>query len=480
MQVLSVTDAIIILGLFALGCFVLTEWHARRNTVNSKEGYLVALRRVHWLPAALSIASAWVWAPALFVAAQQAYNHGWVGVFWFTVPNVACLIVFAFFADRARRRYPDGFTLSGAMRDTYSRRVAVIYGTALSLLAACSFAVQLLAGGLVVAGISGLDYTSVTIAMAVTAILYSLHGGLGSSVVMGWVKMALIALVGFVLAPWAVSQAGLSTLTDGLAGSSGEYTSLIAGAGTAVFWSFGLSTTIGLMSGPFGDQVFWQRAWSVRPQHVKKAFIAGAIIFATVPLTMSSLGFIAAGAGLDIADTQLTNLAAILEWLPAWTAIPFLIFLLSGLTSTLDSNLSAISSIAGHDIERALTVDPVKAARISMVILGLAGLAIANVPGIAVVQLFIIYGTLRASTLIPTVLTLSGTRLSERGVFYGVLAALIVGIPMSAYGNLTGNVPWIVGGSIAVLALSGGVAIAVTHLAPQAVEEPEPETSMTS
>ena len=35
-----------------------------------------------------SIAASWIWAPALFVSVQLAYEKGIAGIFWFTIPNV--------------------------------------------------------------------------------------------------------------------------------------------------------------------------------------------------------------------------------------------------------------------------------------------------------------------------------------------------------------------------------------------------------
>lgn len=264
-------------------------------------------------------------------------------------------------------------------------------------------------------------------------------------------------------APWVAVKAGLGNVAAGLAGVEGNMTSLITGPGAGVFWSFGLATSIGLLSGPFGDQSFWQRAWAIREGEVKRAFVVGAGIFAIVPLTMSVLGFAAAGSGLVVNNPQLTNLEAILHWLPGWVVVPFLFFILSGLTSTLDSNLCSVASLAGHDLTDAPD-KVVRNARWAMVALAVAATLLANLPGLAIVQLFVFYGTLRASTLLPTVLMLSWRKaIHEAGVFWGVVAALAVGVPLAAYGNLLGGgVPFIVGGALATLALSGGVTVAVS------------------
>lgn len=451
MQVLDPWMGLAILAVFGIASFVIAEIFT--SSTQTKSSFLVADRTVGWKANSLSIAATWIWAPALFVAAEQGYKNGWVGVFWFTVPNVSCLIIFAFFAHIMRKRNPQGFTLSGYMR-RYSTRVQRAYAATMSGLAICSFAVQLLAGGLVVSALTGLNFILVTVVLSLIAISYSLRSGLGGSIVTDYLQMGLIAVVGLVLAPWVATSAGWDVTLHGMAGSSGAFTSLTSGAGAAVFWSFGLSTTIGLLSGPFGDQSFWQRAYASKAGEVRKAFIVGAFVFAVVPLTMSLLGFAAAGSGLKVGNTQLTNLAAILEFLPLWTVIPFMFFILSGLVSTLDSNLAALSSIIGHDFTRSGKY--VRNARVGMFALAVVGTLLANAPNLTVVGLFIFYGTLRASTLIPTVSVLLARRpLSEPGLFWGIMAALAVGVPMSAYGNLMNITEWKVAGSLTVLALSG-------------------------
>lgn len=51
------------------------------------ERFCVGSRSENWLMSALSIAATWIWAPALFVSTEKAYSTGWVGLFWFLVPN---------------------------------------------------------------------------------------------------------------------------------------------------------------------------------------------------------------------------------------------------------------------------------------------------------------------------------------------------------------------------------------------------------
>jgi Na+/proline symporter len=447
-----------------------------------KLAFLVADRKISQWPAAFSIAATWIWAPALFLAAQKAYQQGIVGVFWFTVPNVACLIIFAYFAEKVRDKLPDGFTISGYVRKRLSARCQNVYLLQLLGLATCSFAVQLLAGGVVIAGLTGISFLAVTVVLALIALSYSWWSGIRSSIMTDYAQMVFIALIGFTFIPWAVLESGgWSSVVAGLYGRTGTFNSLISGDGGMAFWSFGIPVTIGLLAGPFGDQSFWQRAFSIKEGQVKGAFIKGAVIFATVPILMSLLGFIAAGKALTVKDVQLTNLVVILEYLPRWTVVPFTYMLLSGLVSTLDSNLCAIASLTGHDVFNRKQYSQPKApstrqqrdnadawavqyARSAMLVFCLGAVVIANLPGMKILYLFLFYGTLRASTLLPTVILILKKDVSEPGVFWGIVSAIAVGLPIFAYGKFTGNLPFIVFGSIFTVGISGTVTLVMSKV----------------
>ncbi|WP_229076877.1 hypothetical protein, partial [Actinoplanes sp. DH11] len=146
--------------------------------------------------------------------------------------------------------------------------------------------------------------------------------------------------------------------------------------GIEVMLAFGIPTVIGLLSGPFGDQNFWQRALSVREQDVGKAFFGGAIAFATVPLLMSTIGFMAYGSGFQSSDPSMVNLEMIRDYLPYWATVVFMFILISGLASTVDSNLSSISALV-HDMKQGASM---KDFRLGMVVMTIAAIICSNIP----------------------------------------------------------------------------------------------------
>lgn len=444
-------------------CILLLRF-IQRSLSRTKDQLLAADRKLGPWEASLSIAASWIWAPSLFVSAQKSYTDGILGLFWFLVPNVLCLVIFAYFADRLRQQMPNGFTLSDFVRTKTSVRVQNLYWVTLTGLAVCAFAVQLLAGGQLLARSTQLPYWLCTVLLAGLPFSYSLFSGLKGSIATDVFKMILIYIIGISLIPWALDEAGgWEVWARGLPGQVHSI-EFFGRDNWNIFLAFGLPTTIGLISGPFGDQSFWQRAFAIRKDAVRASFLRAAGWFALVPLAMSTLGFIAAGTGYVAKEPQMVNLEVITNVLPDYAAWIFVFMIIVALISTLDTKFTGIASLGGHDfINRILKTETTSyknvlaSSRLSMSGLALAAFAIANIPGLKILHLFLFYGTLRSSTLLPTVMMIRGARLPERGVFWGVLASLAIGLPIFAYGNLNQSPTWIVTGSLLTVGLSGAV-----------------------
>lgn len=189
-------------------------------------------------------------------------------------------------------------------------------------------------------------------------------------------------------------------------------------------------------------------------------------MFAVVPLSMGILGFIAAGTGFIPTDTGMVNFELIKAIFPAWVIIPFMFMLISGLLSTVDSNLCAIASLT-TDLKataRLKDADQIKASKASMIVLLIVGILIANIPGLTVTHMFLFYCTLRATTMLPTMLTLMNVRLTASGVAAGVLTAFLVGLPIFAYGTISNLSAYKTAGSLITVLSSGMVALVISRV----------------
>jgi urea-proton symporter len=429
-----------------LATFLLTR--KQRSNIDS---FHAANRSVGLIQGALTIAVTWTWAPAVLVSAQKGYQQGIVGAFWFIAPNILALIVFAFFAMRFRGKAPDGYTLSNYMLSRYSKRVHNVYKYLMLALNPMCFAIQLLAGGKVMSFILGIDYTLGALLVASIVLIYTLLRGLQSTILADIIQVLLLIILILVILPFSIikfGQLGIS-LSDGLGGFSGVYDNLFNSDGLMVFLSYGLVQTIGLMAGPWGDQIYWHRVYAVEKKQVKNAFILGAILFAIIPISMAILGLMGAGGEIhnlwQINDVSIVNVEVIDSLLPGWALSAFALVLLCALATTMSSALSSFSTLIYVDFfNKELANNPQDKemnliSRASMVILAIIGVAVALVPGISLLYFFLFYTVVRASTLIPTAYTIVSENRDDRGIFYGVLCALVIGTPIYGYGSITGQ-----------------------------------------
>jgi len=459
----TLTLSLSLLTIIFLTFLVVRHYNKMMN--RSKSALLVADHNLGKWESSLSIAASWIWAPALFISAQKSYQDGFIGLFWFIVPNILCLVLFAHFAKKIRAEHPEGFTISSYIREKTSNRVQILYWVSLVGLALCAFSVQLLAGGQLLSKITNIPFFICTLILGAVPLSYSLFSGLKATIFTDLIKMIFVYSISLILIPWAIiSAGGFDLVVKGIGGRS-QSLEIFGADSLRIFLTFGLPTTIGLLSGPFGDQTFWQRAFAVEQRHVKSVFLYGAFFFAIVPLLISLLGFAAAGSSFVVKDPQLVNLEFINQSLPPVAGWIFVSLVIIALISILDTKLTAIASLGAHDIVNMIhktNTVPFKEtllySRMSMILLFLGALAIANIPDLKILHLFLFYGTLRSATMIPTILLILKKPLTERGVFYGILTSLVLGLPIFAFGNLKQLPSVIVTGSILTVASSGTIA----------------------
>jgi Na+/proline symporter len=467
----GIDTGIAILAIYGLVAFALTYWYSRGYNDN-KTSFLVARRELNTFQGSLSLAAAWLWAPGLFISTQQAYQNGLVGLFWFCIGNFLTLLLFAYFAKRLRQEMPAGFTFSGFIRERFSNRVQNIYIVEMMVLAVCAFAINILAGSKTVETLTGIPYQISALAMALIALTYSFRTGLKATVVTEIFKILVVWTGVIIMVPAVISAAGgWETVVAGLGGIKGDGADIFGTEKSwMVFATFGAAAFLGHLGGPWGDNSFYQRTFAIRQNSVMKSFIIAAFVFGIIPVMMGLLGFVAAGTGMEIPGNLVstTNAVVIAKFLPAGAAILFVFIVFAGLVSILDSQFASVANMTGHDIynkykNKVEDRQVIKYARIAMVALCVAGLAIAFIPGITLLHIFLFFATLRAAVWLPSMFAIVKPNwLSEQGMFWGILIAIAIGLPLFVYGNLNkilalnlaGTLIAIFGSIVLVLAIS--------------------------
>lgn len=476
MTPLSPSQGIIIIGLFGLSMFLLT-WFTTRKTLWTKtqNGFLYAGRSVSTIPAACSIAASWIWAPALFVSVQKSYELGLAGLFWFTVPNVIAVIIYTILGPAIRKKIPGGFSIPDWMHyrflsegEKISGILHKVYLVPYIWYQIMAITVQLFVGGMLLNFLTGIPVSLGMILMLAVVFSYALISGLRASIVTDFVQMAMILIGIAVVVPWTVATTGWSAIENGFSGIKGIENMLDPG----VAFSFGIVTSLGLIAGSISDQQFWQRCFAIQPNRLISSFILAGFLFAIVPLGLSVLGFAAANPDLGISPPGNTGLpmigvAAVAKLLPSWVMVIFVMMLLAGLASTLDSGVMAGASLYAIDMQRRtseqkeilkkerlaipLSVDEevikaayeekaVRKARHGALLITAIGLIVALIVQyiFPLDRLWWLFNGIATMFVVPTILSIFWNRLSAKGIIAG-LAGATIGMIFFVYGNYIQN-----------------------------------------
>lgn len=433
----------IFLSIFWIFAFIIIKlWN--KKEVNTGVSFLLSNRSVGFLLGAISVATAWVWAPALFVASQKAYEQGLPGLFWFTFPNVMALVLFSFLASRMKKIFNYGYTLPEYMKIRFDKKMQIIYMIAVFVIQVYSVILQVTAALLLLNFITGIDKAILIVILGFIIVSLSLIKGFRSSLAADVIKAAFIAVVGIIIVPWGINQSGgLSNIIQGIGGISGNFTNIFD---INVALAFGIPISVSLLSGIVIDQQQWQRAFAMKSNVVRKSFLLGAVFFVFVPLLLGILGFAAAGSNVTIStnQTQLAGLFLVKNYLPQIGVYIFSFMVLAGLVAAGMAALSAAGSVGAIDLLRLFKKDfsdkkTIFISRITMIVILLIAVSIALIPNIQLLYLVLLIGVFRAALMIPTILSLYWPRLSTNFTFSGIVLGMLMGMPLFIYGSVSKN-----------------------------------------
>lgn len=411
-----------------------------------KEHYLLNNRNSDCIKLAFSIASSWIWAPALIISGQKGFSHGIIGAASFLIPNALTLILFGIFAKRLANKTSKPITITEIILGHYeSKRIYAIYLFQQISLQICCLSVQFLAISKILTIFFGINSLTVSLILALVPLYYILRFGLIGSLISDYIKLIILLLILMALCPFVLfihfSHINLQTFFWGI---SNKTHSLLDKSNIQLLFEFIIPSSIGLISGPFGDQAFYQRAFAIKKSKIFNAFLLSSLLFSIVPLSLSILGMIS-NSIVDLATNQefphflliKTSVSPIIFYF-------FIIIIIFALISAIDSHLTAISCIGGHDIwemfKDTTNKSYLQVSRILIICSVLLAILIASIPNLKILHLFLFYGTLRSSTFYFTLSTIRNKKLTEKSVFWSIVLTFSFCLPFFTWANLTNHI----------------------------------------
>ena len=341
-----------------------------------------------------SVAATWIWAPAIFVSSDKAYNTGIPGFLMFLIPNVLTLVLFAFFAERVRN-YREGFTLGDVVEEAGIRQRYLHITVSLTVLI-CSSCVQLIGLYTLFQAWYPISKQLSAFLISICALLMVWKDGIKGSIRTDAGKYVIMLVFGIILF--------LMSKNNPIWQGSSPIPTL------DLFKAFGATTIIGLLAAPYADQTFWQRVFSISKERIRSVFFGSAFLFLLIPLIFGLIGFYAPRYNNWVITTTFSGAGIIM----------LSICVICALLSTLDSNLCAISSIVCSDFKQ-----PIQYGRYSMIVLLCFSSLLMICTNLTITNLFLIYGTIRTCIALPTVLIILN-RYDKNRLFIGTCLSVLI------------------------------------------------------
>jgi Na+/proline symporter len=311
-----------------------------------------------------------------------------------------------------------------------SKRLKIAYDIEVMAIIIASTIVQLMAGGKIVHYITGLNYGLMTLILSATVLIYSWLRGIKASILTDVYQMILM-IIAVIVTTIFLGRAGFDFQWGGIKNLDTHFFSAL---NWQYFIAFGMIMTLTTLVGPPADQMYWQRAIAMEEKNIKKSFVLSSVLFATIPIGMGIIGFTAAAKGFVPKDVTIVGLEYITKTMPVIVVILFLLALIAGLSSTMDSCVCAMGSVFSKFSKKTETIGW---ARIGMIVTVVVGMLAANIKGLNFWSLYITYATLRIIVSLPTVITMLSLKVpSESSVFNGILVATLIGLPIYIWGQI--------------------------------------------
>ncbi len=427
---------------------ILLKLRGRHKELDSDDHY-TADREITSTSAAYSIAASWIWGPAIFVSAQLAFTGGIQALFWFLIPNILTFFTLIPLASRIRETY-FGYTLPGFLAERSGgsavvRKLFIVQTLAFQLCAVIenNIAIKMLlsASGATDPAHANWLILFIDFVCVGFVVFCGFRGAVRSEVSQMLVTLVCCVALAVMLLTFVPPTVDL---VGGLSGTSGASWNPFQWAMIGV--GGGLAMALGLIGGPMGDMMFFQRLCSVRKgDSVKRALKLGALLFAIVPICMAVPGWLAAG----IAETRshapdTVAVTAVMEIMP-WKSVGlFLLALIvfNGLITTLDASFSSISAVAGADIHSAHGTKPSPHAIWKSwgvaALFAAVGVAV-MASGVSLLPIFLTDAAIASSMIVPMCYAVFSSRPAASGLIASLAVGIVISLSMGISGAAMGN-----------------------------------------
>ena len=425
----STPVVIVLLLLFYGGTFFLSTFVNQKK--ENVDGYMVSSGKVGFGISAASMTATWIWAASFYGAAISGYNYGLSGPmhygFW-----GALMILFIYpYGLRFRKLAPRAHTLAEIMHARHGSGSQLILAVSNLLGSVISLMVNFTAAGALVAVLSPLSFQTGVMIAGVGVLSYTLWSGFRASILTDFAQVVAMMTVAVIIIPWVlINLGGTDVLREGLSLVTAEQANFFS---SKAILEQGAPFFVAVLAYAIGNQTIAQRLFAVRQDLIKKTFITATIGYGSIVIGLGMLGLMALLIGMQPHDGDPNNLIPQMAstYLPPVAIALFFVLVIGSLSSTADSDLSALSAIMMTDIygKNIAKGKPnirkmLLLGRVTMIVATAIGLVLASF-SLNILVMLVFVGALWGAIVFPVIASCYWSRVTNAAFVWAVIGGLV-------------------------------------------------------
>ncbi|MCO8060599.1 sodium:solute symporter family transporter [Acinetobacter lwoffii] len=418
------TATVLLMVLFYGITFLLSLRIKQKN--ENVDGYMVSNGSIGFGMSAASMTATWIWAASFYAAASSGYTYGVSGALHYGLWGALMILFIYPFGKRFRELAPNAHTLAEIMHARHGNQSQMILAGSNIVGSVISLMVNFTAAGALVEILSPLSFIHGVLITGIGVLSYTLWSGFRSSVFTDFGQLVAMIVAAVIIIPTLFfTLGGPSLFQSGIHHLQPEQLDFFS---KTAFLEQGAPFFVAVLAYAIGNQTIAQRLFAVREDLIKPSFITATIGYAAIVIGLGMLGLLALFAGIQPIDGNLNNL---IPQMAATYLSPFMVALLfimviGALSSTADSDLSALSAIVMTDIYGKQIAknrpDPKKMlfiGRMTMVVATMLGIVIATLK-FDILSMLIFVGALWGSIVFPVIVSLYWDKVNARAFNWSV------------------------------------------------------------
>jgi Na+/proline symporter len=459
--VFSLPVALTLLLGFYGATFVLSTVVNRKN--ENTDAYMISNHNVGFGISAASMSATWIWAASFYAAASSGYTYGLSGPVHYGLWGALMILFIYPFGLRFRQLAPKAHTLSEVMHARHGSSSQLIMVVSNILGSGVSLTANFTAAGALVSILSPMSFQTGVLIAGVGVLSYTLWSGFRASILTDFAQVVGMILISVIVITWVlITAGGPGTFVNNLSTVTPEQANLFS---TTAILEQGAPFFVAILAYAIGNQTIAQRLFAVRQDQIKPTFITASVGYGGVVTGLGMIGMMALLLGVKPVDGNLNNIIPQMAsgYLPPVIIGLVFILIIASLSSTADSDLSALSALIMTDVygknlarDNPNSQTMLLIGRITMIVATVAGLIFASL-SFDILIMLVFVGALWGAIVFPVIISCYWTRVTNAAFTWSVLVALVLFvlvrfelIPLSGALGLPFEIIAAVGGGVVI------------------------------